>query len=551
MKLRKICLVFFFLLITFVKTSYPTLATEIEEADRPFTILVLNSYHFTYPWTFNVNIGITEKLTKRYPDAIIYTEFMDWKRYPDDLMIDSLTTTFAIKYKTTPIDLILTTDDKALIYALEHRKDLFFDAPIAFSGIIEFTAKEIIGTQKRVTGVYEQMDPDGALRLLDILQPNITDIYLIHDLSESGIRTNDNILLTLASHETTKKYNITDLSESSFNELLKEVATLPTSSVIFMNSYNISSDGHIEKPEVFGKELSTASNVPIYSIDEFLLGNGIIGGTFLSGILQGNQLADLGISILEGTSPDMIPHVSRATVYTAVDENLLQRFELDKKVLSDDIRIINEYFSFYETYKSTVWISLTILFTLLGFISLLIVNIKKRHHNELELLSQKEELQFLYEQVQTSEEELIAQTEELESYQSQLKKEAHYDALTNLPNRLYLSIYGKDLFSQCTNDTTKLVLFFIDLNNFRYINNTHGHSFGDLLLQHIALRLNDIPESNFTARLAGDEFIILAEVAAANFDVSIKKIIISLRQIFLLPYQINGLSIPYYRKHWL
>jgi diguanylate cyclase (GGDEF)-like protein len=512
--------------------------------EEPLNILVLNSYHFTYPWTFNQNLGINERISQQYPDAVIHTEFLDWKRYPDDSLIQDLYHLYLTKFQTTSIDLILTTDDKALIFALENREKLFSNAPIAFSGIIEFTAKEIIGNSQNVTGVYEQMDPNGALQLLDILQPSTTDIYLIHDLSESGYRTGKTVHNAVEAHQFIKTYQVQDLSELNFNNLLTTVSTLPENSVIFMVSYNISPDGRKEKPEIFGQLLSKASSVPIYSIDEFLLGNGILGGTFLSGNLQGMQLADLGILILEGTPADLIPHVSDATVYSAIDETVLDRFKLDKKLLSDNVLILNEKFSFYETYKTTVWITISIFSALLVLISLLVVNIQKRRQYALEILSNKDELQVLYEQVQTSEEELLAQNEELESYQEQLKHEAHYDALTNLANRLQLSILGKQRIEQAKQSATKIVLFFIDLNNFRYINNTHGHSFGDKLLQSIAYRLTRIATSNSAFRLGGDEFVMLIDIDPATNDLTIKTSIDELRHIFILPFRVNEITIP-------
>lgn len=532
------------LMLLLTLSIFPPTVAHAKTNERPFNILVLNSYHFTYPWTFNQNTGINDRLTEAFPDAVIYTEFLDWKRFPDDTLIQDLNQIFTLKYQSTPIDLILTTDDKALIYALSSREKIFSNAPIAFSGIIELSANEIIGNQKNVTGVYEQMDPEGTLHLLDLLQPDIADIYLVHDLSESGIRTSENVLASIAAHEVTKQYHVFDLSNLSFDELLSRTKNLPKTSIVFMISYNASTDGRIEKPEIFGRLLSESSSVPIYTIDEFLLGNGALGGTFLSGVLQGLQLGELGISILNGTPADSIPRVSKATVYSAVDEQLLERFKLKKDILSSDIQIINEEFSFYETYKTTVWITSSIIITLLVLISLLIVNIQKRRQNELDLLSSRDELQDLYEQVQSSEEELLAQNEELEAYQDQLKHEAHYDSLTNLPNRLYLTLFGQDLFETCRQHSSKLVLFFIDLNNFRYVNNTHGHSFGDKLLQNIAMRLSNIPSHTLSVRLGGDEFVVLVEVDSENSSPSIKDIITGFRQLFLLPFQVNTVSVP-------
>lgn len=536
----------FFIVFALVSVLYNAAfsSVTVDSSEEPVNVLILNSYHFTYPWTFDQNTGITEYLSQVYPNAVIYTEFLDWKRFPDPLMIDSLTKVFEEKYTDTPFDLILTTDDMALTYALEHRRLLFSNAPIAFSGIIESTATEIIGNHTNVTGVYEKMDPLGAITLLHILQPDVTKIYLVHDLSESGIRTAKTLTDAIDAYKSTKNYEVQDLSQENFSQLLTTSTTLNEDSVIFMVSYNISTDNVKNKPEDFANQLSLSSNVPIYSVDEYLLGSGILGGTFLSGELQGKQLGKLGAAILRGTSPNDLPNVSDATVYTAVDDTILRRFDLNASALDPKVKHINQRFSFYETYKSVVWITICIISVLLFLITLLTLNIKRRYRYELELLSNKDELQNLYEIVQASEEELIAQNEELESYQEQLRHDAHYDALTGLPNRFYLNSFYQDLYEMCDILKEYFVLFFIDLNNFRYINNTHGHSFGDQLLKIIAQRLSHINDTLISVRLGGDEFIVLAKINKTDYDTTMKKIITQIHHLFSLPYQVNNLSIP-------
>ncbi len=527
------------ILSTFLILQIFMTMSQAASIDRPYNILILNAYHYTYSWTFDINVGANDVLSKQYPDAIIYTEFLDWKRYPDMELVDYIQDTLAHKYQDTPIDLILTTDDMGLTFALEHREDLFSNAPIVFSGIIEFTAKEIIGNEKNVTGVYEQMDPTGTVELLHHLQPDVDKVYIIHDLSESGIRTSDNLKMAFKDFEDTKYFDLVDLSDQTFIELEESVRFLENNSALFMVSYSSSADGQKEKPESFGDFITSASSVPVYSIDPFLIEHGIIGGSFLSGLKQGESLANLGIQILEGTPADSIPHNDKATVDRIVDEDVLKLHNINKDLVPNDFTIINEDISFYEAYTAEVLITLAIFMMLLSLIIALVFNIRKRHFSEQEILGKNQELQALYEQIQASEEELIAQNEELESYQEQLVHDARYDALTNLPNRHYLSIYGNDLISRCTKSGKKLILFFIDLDNFRYINNTHGHFFGDALLKSIAMRLEQIKNIQFSVRFGGDEFVTLAIVDPDDLQAIITSISDDLKNTFVEPYNVN------------
>ncbi len=89
---------------------------------------------------------------------------------------------------------------------------------------------------------------------------------------------------------------------------------------------------------------------------------------------------------------------------------------------------------------------------------------------------------------------------------------AHYDHLTNLPNRLLFLDRLNMALIECRREKTQLGLLFIDLDNFKHFNDSMGHEFGDKLLLAAATRLlNCARESDTVARLSGDEFTIILE----------------------------------------
>ncbi|CAH1190667.1 PAS domain S-box-containing protein/diguanylate cyclase (GGDEF) domain-containing protein [Candidatus Nitrotoga sp. BS] len=94
---------------------------------------------------------------------------------------------------------------------------------------------------------------------------------------------------------------------------------------------------------------------------------------------------------------------------------------------------------------------------------------------------------------------------------------AYYDVLTGLPNRTLLRDRLGQLIAESHRDKQQFALLFIDLDRFKYINDSMGHAVGDKLLQEVALRLQEcVREVDTVSRISGDEFIVLLRETDAN-----------------------------------
>lgn len=99
---------------------------------------------------------------------------------------------------------------------------------------------------------------------------------------------------------------------------------------------------------------------------------------------------------------------------------------------------------------------------------------------------------------------------EIRMNENTIMKLAYYDDLTNLPNRLMLADRLKLGIASAKRKNTKLAILFIDLDNFKRVNDTLGHAIGDQLLKETANRLNNcVREGDTVARISGDEFAIM------------------------------------------
>ncbi|MEP4891859.1 MAG: EAL domain-containing protein [Aliiglaciecola sp.] len=96
----------------------------------------------------------------------------------------------------------------------------------------------------------------------------------------------------------------------------------------------------------------------------------------------------------------------------------------------------------------------------------------------------------------------------MKEYQGQLERIAHYDALTNLPNRVLLADRLNQATIQCERRKKSLAVAFMDLDGFKAVNDTYGHNVGDDLLIALSQRMKEaLREGDTLARIGGDEFI--------------------------------------------
>ncbi|UJP04684.1 MAG: EAL domain-containing protein [Nitrosomonas sp.] len=141
---------------------------------------------------------------------------------------------------------------------------------------------------------------------------------------------------------------------------------------------------------------------------------------------------------------------------------------------------------------------------------------------------------------------MLSDISEYRQAQDKIRKLAFFDQLTDLPNRFLLTERLKQVLNAADRTKNHYALLFIDLDNFKSLNDTLGHNMGDLLLKQVAQRLSMcVRKEDTVARLGGDEFVVLlmnlsdnAKDAIAQAGTVCKKIISVLNQ----SYQLNDSS---------
>jgi diguanylate cyclase (GGDEF)-like protein/PAS domain S-box-containing protein len=146
----------------------------------------------------------------------------------------------------------------------------------------------------------------------------------------------------------------------------------------------------------------------------------------------------------------------------------------------------------------------------------------------------KELLQFVSTQIATA--------IERKQLQARLKYLAQYDGLTGLPNRGLLYDRLKMALARTRREQRQMSLLYLDLNNFKQVNDSLGHAAGDELLQEVANRLTQcVRDLDTVARMGGDEFVVLLEnIQSPEYASNVAK---KIRNAISQPIKIEGCSL--------
>lgn len=401
----------------FLPAFHFTADADAETAD----ILIINSYHEGLQWTDNQMEGIMESLKDSGLSSNIYVEYLDWKRNPTDEDLVYLYEYLGFKYAKRNIDIIITTDDAALDFALKNRAEIFSDAPIVFCGVNEAGVARIAGGQERVTGVREIIDPANTFKMLLKMRPGTKEIYVIYDNSESGVSTGRLTINAIMGID--NNITVHSMNRLGIDELLEQVKNAPADSAILLTTYYSDYYGKVIGFEEACRRISSVSRAPVFHLYDFGIGNGAVGGSLLSGKNDGRSAGAMAVRVFKGEDISRIPIETMQKNRFVFDYEKLMKYGIPLYRLPEGSELVNKPFSFFEAYKSLVITTLMIFALLIAFIVQLVYYLRKTKAMGRELKKNNEELV-------RSENTLRVQYEELDRVQKELvSSEERYSML--------------------------------------------------------------------------------------------------------------------------
>ena len=494
------------LIVSQFEYSYSLSQSKVEQEKH---ILVLNSYHRGFKWTDDTVTSFLETLESLSPEHkyVFYIEYLDWKKYPTQKNIENMYANLRYKYGSKPIDLIVATDDKALELAIDYRQEQLKNIPIVFTGVSQDSFKLLSNDEENITGVIENIDLEPTIQIAKLIKPDFNKIYTIHDFTESGIAMNKDVSSTVKSIDSS--INCIALPPMAVDDIIASVKELPSDSIVLITTFYRDAQGLIVENSEFASLISKYSNVPVFSLYDFYLGYGVIGGAVLQGSKQGELAAKLANDYFDDKNLKSLTPVVDPKTEVIVDYHEITKYKVDINKLPKDTVILNKPLSFKESNPEAYYLVMTVIFLLIILVLSLIYYTRRLIRTKRQLESQNEELHDLYEQIYNSEEEL--------------KKLVYFDSLTKLPNRIALTNDIQEHVKQQESITAALMI--IDIDNFKYINDTLGHHFGDEFLIEIAkIFLNLSSQSIRVYRIGGDEFAFLVTASMPQIEMAAQEI---------------------------
>ncbi|MGI6092729.1 MAG: ABC transporter substrate binding protein [Negativicutes bacterium] len=425
-------------------------------------VLVLNSYHSGMSWTDSLIAGIKSVLNSN-TDIDVYYEFMDAKQNTSPEYIPKLYELYKYKLKNKHYDAVITSDDDAYNFLLKYGQELLPNVPIVFCGVNYFQDSSLT-ENNLITGVVETLDVKKTIEVALKLQPQVRNIVIINDRSVTG-QVNKQLLTDVIPKF--PAINFTFYEDMNMSEIQDRVAELPNDTIILLMSFNKDKSNNIYSYEESIRIIAAKSAVPIYSVWDFYLDHGTIGGMLSSGYYQGETAAAIVLRILKGEKPQEIPIVKQSPNKYMFDYNYLRKYNIDPELLPENTIIINKPVLNNDRYFI---IGLAVLLIILSTVSYVQ---RKRAKDQLKLLKTP-------------------------------------DYLTGLLNRGTGLAFLKEQIDEADKNNTKLSIVFIDVNELKTVNDTYGHQEGDKLIKTASqLILKRLRKSDVLCRFGGDEFLLI------------------------------------------
>ena len=370
-------IIFLLVFINYFLLIQTTSVFALNNEEKKIEILFISSFESNFISIEDQLNGIKKELNN---NAHIIIEYMNSKTF--NSAENEETFYNLLKYSLEnydKIDAVIAGDDDATEFCIKYRDDLFKDIPISFLGVQDFDRLNRALECELVSGVSEVESIRANIELIKTLHPNVDTITFIDTY---GILTYEEI--------------VADYPDINFQWILTEDKTLSEVQSILSNlsSNNAVIQLYIKKfKDIDTLDRNTINKTiaescvasPIYSILNYDVGQGSIGGKVINHFIQGQKAASIALNLLNGYDAKELFIADDETNQYFFDYKSLKKFNIKTSDLPEGSVVINHPKELIKEYKNILIASLLLLIGLLGMILVLLWYIvyKKRYEKAI------------------------------------------------------------------------------------------------------------------------------------------------------------------------
>ncbi len=362
-----------------------TAGKPFEHHSHKFSILYINSYNTGYSWTDEVTKGLMDHFNKR-DSFLIYSEYMDTKRYlPQDVekwFIPYLKN----KYRQTKIDLIIASDNSALDLVLKYKDiSLFRNIPVIFSGISNPGDYPI--NRFNLYGVVEIDMFVASFDVIKQLYPDFSKIYLFIDKTNTGKVYQSNAQKLLKNKP---NYEL-EIVDSVYPDNIEAVmGKITDNAVIFYQGISVDGGGKPVDHMVMARKIFQSARVPVFS--SYIIDiEGPTGGMFIGGVDHGKLCGEIAEKRLK-----KIPIGERLNIppiQGIYDYSKLEKYNLNPDLVPVGTVLVNKPEPLFLKYQNYL-IGNILVIGFLVFLILLLIRYNKLQIRSKQLLKKAMERAF-------------------------------------------------------------------------------------------------------------------------------------------------------------
>lgn len=318
----------------------PVTAEDTEGHDK---IVYISSYGPSYVWNQEIEEGVNAALADSERTRIqLSIEYLDAKVISDDTHFENLYQTFSHKYAGVHPDVVIISDDSALLFMNEYGDRLFPGVPVVFTGINNASNLPDTDEGPFYVGTVEVLPFRETLDMIQTIHPGTDTIYVILDNTYTGqaIKKQFEEQTAVYADEVTFRY---PAPGSDIDAISTDLAALPDTAAAIIITYYLADQDltpyHIDE---ISAELSDASPVPIYSAVSMFNNKGILGGVQLSPYDLGYDAGTHALWVLnEQPLSHTGPVIYEPDATAVFDYAGMQRFGISESALPDGATVIN------------------------------------------------------------------------------------------------------------------------------------------------------------------------------------------------------------------